>query len=115
MRTSAALLTFILAISAMPARAQERGSEPRTQSAQSKPARHLAPSASLLFAPMVLEKQETAREVAQPALSQRDGFGLMIAGGALFVAGVLVGGDAGTIMAVAGAGAGAYGMYLYFR
>ena len=39
----------------------------------------------------------------------------MIAGGALFVAGLLVDGDAGTVMVIAGAGIGAYGLYLHFR
>jgi hypothetical protein len=54
---------------------------------------------------------------AQPALMQRrgSGTGLIIAGGALFVAGLLVGGDAGTVLAVTGAAIGAYGLYIYFQ
>jgi hypothetical protein len=39
----------------------------------------------------------------------------MFVGGALFVAGLLAGGDAGTLLVVAGAGIGAYGLYLYLR
>jgi hypothetical protein len=40
---------------------------------------------------------------------------LMIAGGALFLAGVLVEGDAGAVLMVTGALVGAYGIYLHFR
>jgi hypothetical protein len=43
------------------------------------------------------------------------GTGLIIAGGALFVAGLIIGGDPGTLLAVAGAAVGAYGLYQYFR
>ena len=56
-------------------------------------------------------------KVNQPALatSRGTGMGLMIAGGALFVAGLLVEGDAGTVLVLTGAGIGAYGLYLHFR
>ena len=40
---------------------------------------------------------------------------LMIVGGAAFVAGALIGDDAGTVLMVAGAGVGLYGLYLYLR
>jgi hypothetical protein len=47
------------------------------------------------------------------------GFGqpeaLMIVGGAAFLAGALIGGDAGTIVMVGGAGIGLYGLYLYLQ
>jgi hypothetical protein len=39
----------------------------------------------------------------------------MIVGGAAFLTGVLVGDDAGTVMMLAGAGVGLYGLYLYLR
>ena len=40
---------------------------------------------------------------------------LMIVGGAAFVAGALIGGDAGTIVMVGGAAVGLYGLYLYLQ
>lgn len=40
---------------------------------------------------------------------------LMIVGGAAFIAGAIIGDDAGTVMMVAGAGVGLYGLYLYLR
>jgi hypothetical protein len=39
---------------------------------------------------------------------------LMVAGGALFVAGVIAGGDVGGLLMLGGAVVGAYGVYLHF-
>lgn len=52
---------------------------------------------------------------AQPGTPRGRSVGLMIAGAALFVAGVIVDGDAGTVLMVTGAAIGAYGIYLHFR
>ena len=52
----------------------------------------------------------------EPVMINRGGgMGYMLAGAALFVAGLVVDGDAGTIMVLAGAGIGAYGLYVHFR
>ncbi len=40
---------------------------------------------------------------------------LMIAGGATFLGGLIIGKKEGTVIAVVGLGVGAYGTYLYFR
>lgn len=70
-----------------------------------------------LLAPAPADLLEKAE--AQPALMaarpRGTGTGLIIAGGALFVAGLLIGDDAGTVLAVTGAAIGAYGLYLYFQ
>jgi hypothetical protein len=53
---------------------------------------------------------------AVSALTQsrmRRGQTLMIVGGAAFLAGLIIGDDAGTAIAVAGAGIGIYGLYLW--
>ena len=53
-----------------------------------------------------------------PARRARDlaqGRTLMIVGGAAIVAGILVGGDGGTVLILGGVGIGAYGFYLYQR
>jgi hypothetical protein len=75
-------------------------------------------NAAALIAPVAPEEtrmtaveSDVAHTIAQ---SRGTGTGLIIAGGALFVAGLLVGDDAGTVLAVAGAAIGAYGLYLYF-
>ncbi len=63
------------------------------------------------------QRKTTTKQPNQPALPAVRGqsVALMVAGGALFVAGAIVGGDAGTLLMVGGAGVGAYGLYLYFR
>lgn len=40
---------------------------------------------------------------------------LMLVGGAALIVGLVVGGDAGTIFALGGAGIGLYGLYLYLQ
>lgn len=53
---------------------------------------------------------------ATTALAQsriRRGQTLMLVGGAAFLAGLIIGGDAGTAIAVAGAGIGIYGLYIW--
>lgn len=47
-----------------------------------------------------------------PVQTTGRGTALAIVGGALFVGGLIAGGDAGTLMVIAGAGIGAYGLYL---
>ncbi|MGQ0814082.1 MAG: hypothetical protein ACT4O1_06405 [Gemmatimonadota bacterium] len=78
----------------------------------------LAGAAATLAAPAPAAEIKAAEsQPNQPALMQRrgSGVGYMIAGAALFVAGLLIEGDAGTFVAVAGAAVGAYGLYLHFR
>jgi hypothetical protein len=70
-----------------------------------------------LLAPPSAEvvKKIDAQPAETTALMQRgSGTSLIIAGAALFVAGLLIDGDAGTLLAVTGAAIGAYGLYLYF-
>ena len=40
---------------------------------------------------------------------------LMIVGGAIFLAGAVIGDDAGTIIMISGAAVGIYGLYLYLQ
>lgn len=53
---------------------------------------------------------------ATPAVRRGDQpTALMIVGGAAFLAGAIIGGDAGTIIMVGGAAVGLYGLYLYLQ
>jgi hypothetical protein len=60
----------------------------------------------------------TAQQSAQRA-AHHGGLGtdgaLMIVGGAAFIAGLIIGGGAGTAIAIAGAAIGLYGLYLYLQ
>lgn len=108
----AALLLLISAWVPAPAAAQApvRAESPWTAEASAPrwpaPGDSIAQSAALL----------PSRAVTGPAVQAKDkdtGLTLMIVGGALFVGGLVIGDDGGTILAVAGLGIGAYGLYLY--
>ena len=83
-------------------------------------AERLTPTASTaaLFSPMSAESAllETAEPPRQVDVDGRndDGVPYMIAGGVAFLAGAIVGDDAGTILMLGGAGVGAYGAFVYF-
>ncbi len=55
-------------------------------------------------------------DVVSPVAQARntEGLAFMIAGGAAFVAGLIIGDDVGTIIAVGGVGLGVYGIIIYF-
>lgn len=61
----------------------------------------------------------THQQLANGAAAAHGGFGtdgvLMIVGGAAFIAGLIIGGGAGTAIAIAGAVMALYGLYLYLR
>lgn len=80
----------------------------------------LMPAGPLVVAnatvPVLLKDETRDRKVIEPAMSgNRSGVPYMIAGGALFLAGILIDNNASTVLELAGAGIGAYGLYLYFR
>jgi hypothetical protein len=59
--------------------------------------------------------QTTHGAVTVAAAHSSNSAALMIVGGAAFLAGAIIGGDAGTIIMVGGAGIGLYGLYLYLQ
>jgi hypothetical protein len=82
----------------------ERMATPKPQSEEAEPRWH-----SRTKAP--------AKQPAKPIdlATRGEAIALMVAGGAVFVAGVITGGDAGTLLMVGGAVVGGYGIYLHFR
>ena len=82
-------------------------------------AEQLRPSASsaALLAPVqvgVPFEDVTPRQEVEIDDGDDAGIPYMVAGGILFVAGAIAGGDAGTILMLGGAAAGAYGAFVYF-
>jgi hypothetical protein len=71
-------------------------------------------STSLLEIPAVAGIAEPTLLLPQARVRNRRGIPLMVAGGAAFVAGIIAGGDAGTILMLGGGGIGAWGLYVYF-
>ncbi len=117
MRYRILALFAVLAAAAPVAYAQEATLGPAETEKPTLQQRLLPENAAPLFLPAPANVTERLDE--QPSLTTAmapgRGIGLMIAGGALFVAGLLIDGDAGTLVAVTGAALGAYGLYIYFQ
>ena len=102
-------------------------SAPRLQA--QRPASAVAPAPSTLttmpVGPTVAARSVALRPATAPtadpraALASRAQFTrgqtLMIIGGAALLTGAIIGGDAGTIVMLGGAGVGLYGLYLYLQ
>jgi hypothetical protein len=112
-----ALLALIIG-SASVAQAQTVPVAPVSDEAQPTLQDRLMPEATTtLLAPASAEATKAIESNSETAamMPRGAGTGLIIAGGALFIAGLIIGGDAGTVLAVGGAAVGAYGLYQYFR
>lgn len=66
-----------------------------------------------VVAPAVAASPASASSAEQ--MPSRESAALMIVGGAALLAGLLIGGDAGTAIAVGGALLGLYGLWMYVR
>ena len=77
-----------------------------------------APTTQVEALPRVLPTTErpvpTAPAIIAPMAPSGQSVALMIAGGALFVAGAIAGDDVGGLLMLGGAVIGAYGVYLHF-
>ena len=62
--------------------------------------------------PRIGEAYEPFAEL--PQVRNRRGIPWMIAGGAMFLVGAIIGDDGGTLLLLGGVGVGAYGAYVYF-
>ena len=56
-----------------------------------------------------------AVNAAAARMGRREGRALALVGGAAVIAGILIGDDAGTVIAIGGAGIGLYGLYIWQR
>ena len=105
------------ALHAQSASTEPQPSEPKAAAPSLRDQLMPPPAQLMVTAPVIAESKSTQPAVAQPVMANGgSGVGYMIAGAALFVAGLLVdNSDAGTVLVLAGAGIGAYGLYLHFR
>jgi hypothetical protein len=60
-------------------------------------------------------EQPTEVNAAASKMGKREGRALALVGGAAVIAGLLIGDDAGTVIAIGGAGLGLYGLYVWQR
>ena len=82
---------------------------------KAQPMTSLAPTREGTIAALRLRTEGTAPVPAPSPGKNSENKALMIVGGAAFVAGALIGGDAGTIIMIGGAGFGLYGLWQYLR
>ncbi|HEX9055218.1 MAG TPA: hypothetical protein VF830_09950 [Gemmatimonadales bacterium] len=109
---SVAVLTLALALS-----------RPATAQAPAAPA-VISPAPSVSYAPTLAatrlgfsadEQAPLAVNASAARMGRREGRALALVGGAAVIAGILIGEDAGTVIAIGGAGIGLYGLYIWQR
>jgi hypothetical protein len=116
MRNRVATLCFLLLTLLPTALGAQQPAPPVEENKPTLQQRLMPDNTVKLLAPAPAHANTTEAAPGQPLMQRRGaGVGLMIAGGALFIAGLIVGGDAGTVVAVTGAAIGAWGLYQYFR
>lgn len=112
---------FVLLAALIVASALARPSLAAAQAATPSPVptAALAPVGPTLAAAHVSLSTEDAAPLAMNAsayrMGRREGRVFALVGGAAVIAGVLIGGDAGTVIAIGGAGLGLYGLYIWQR
>lgn len=115
---SLASVAALLAASLLPAALHAQAATP-APSASLQPASLASGVPTLAASRVALHPIATVEPSAAPTLvaqrSPRRGKTLMIVGGAMFIAGAIIGNDAGTIVMLGGAGIGLYGLYLYVQ
>ena len=75
----------------------------------------LAPTLAATHLSFSAENQAPLTVNASARMSPSEGKAAAIVGGALMITGLLVGGDAGTVIAIGGAGLGLFGLYIWQR
>jgi hypothetical protein len=73
---------------------------------------------TLAAARVGISTEDPAPLAVNPAasrMSRREGRIFALVGGAAVITGILIGGDAGTVIAIGGAGLGLYGLYIWQR
>jgi hypothetical protein len=95
---------------------------PAAASAQERVVDHTAPAAGPrieLTSTAMRATTVTSTQSANAAMARRQNLGqpmaLMIVGGAALLAGIIIGGDAGTLIAIGGVVAGLIGLYQYLQ
>ena len=110
---SVGVLVLALALS-RPAAAQAPAPAPAVTSPA--PAVSYAPTLAATRLGFSAEDQTPLAVNASAArMGRREGRVFALVGGAAVIAGVLIGGDAGTVIAIGGAGMGLYGLYIWQR
>ena len=96
----------------------------RPAAAQAPAAAVTSPAPAVSYAPTLAatrlgfsadDQAPLAVNASAARMGRREGRALALVGGAAVIAGILIEGDAGTVIAIGGAGIGLYGLYIWQR
>ena len=108
-------LLIAMAVS-QPAAAQTSAIKPDVATMMPADAVSLAPTlAATRLGFSADDAQPTSVNASAARMGRREGRALALVGGAALIAGILIGDDAGTVIAIGGAGIGLYGLYVWQR
>ena len=113
----ATLVAGLVLFAAQPAHAQALA--PRTPPADVAAPKRAESGPTMASASVAVRPAETKELKLNAAAAPRKGYGqpvaLMVVGGAAVLTGLIIGNDAGTVIAVGGAVMGLYGLYEYLQ
>ena len=112
-RLTLPLVLALAAVVAPSARAQDVAVASPVAAAAAAPT--VAPAGPVAESAIVGVRHQAIADVAAPQRRTSRGQTLMIVGGVAFLVGLVIGGDAGTAIAIGGAGVGLYGLYQYLQ
>jgi len=108
-------LLLAIAVS-QPAKAQSPAAATPERSVTTSAPSSLAPTlAATRFGFSADAEQPATVNASAARMGRREGRALALVGAAAVVAGILIGDDAGTVIAIGGAGIGLYGLYVWQR
>jgi len=107
---------LILAVALSRSAAAQTPASPAPAVTSTAPAVSYAPTLAATRFGISTEAQAPLTTDASAArMGRREGRAFALVGGAAVIAGILIGGDAGTVIAIGGAGIGLYGLYIWQR
>jgi hypothetical protein len=110
-----AVVLGLLAMSLVPTAGFAQSGSPGAATAQVAPMSPRVESARLGVAPAEVAAEDPASALQRQRRGMGEPIALMVVGGGALLAGLIIGGDAGTVIAVGGAIIGLYGLYQYLR
>lgn len=117
---SVAILVIAIVVS-RPAAAQSPAPGPAAApataiaTAPSAPASYAPTLAATRFGLSAEDQAPVTVNASAARMGRREGRAFALVGGAAVIAGILIGEDAGTVIAIGGAGLGLYGLYIWQR
>jgi hypothetical protein len=110
-----AVVLGLLAVLLVPTTGFPQSGSPEAATGQIAPMNPRVESARLGVAPVEVAAEDPASALQRQRRGMGEPIALMVVGGGALLAGLIIGGDAGTVIAVGGAIIGLYGLYQYLR